>query len=694
MRLPLDREWAWGIVAVVVTTAVWLGDPGSTITKAREAAFEAMGQLFPRASASRSVVVIDIDRESLSRIGPWPWRRSLIADLVERAAAEAPRVVAIDILLAGEDRNGPAALAKELAAMSGRANLDLAEFEDDDRRLGEAIAKAGNVVLGIVLDDEGSDRAPPPAPFAVEGTTEGIAPRSAAGLIAPYQPLSAGAAGFGILSFHGGLLGQVASAPVFTVAAGETFPGFSLEAVRVAEKASLIVLRNDPNRVAIGAIETPFDSNAEMRLHFSSRKSWADRTIPAWEVLGGSGDFGPRLADKLVLIGSSAPEAGAFLPIAGAALAPTVQIQAEAIDQILTASFLSRPGFVVWWEALAMLAVGLLAVAVAVQLSPAWTVLSAFGIAVCWLAAVATAFRIYGLLIDPIGPTAAAMLAANVTEFAAFVRTRALKTAIQRRFERYVPPQVVARLVREPETLRLDGELREVTALLTDIEDFSTMTEKSDPRMLVKVLDDYFDRVTELIVSHGGMVDKMFGDAVLCFFNIPTDLPGHTEAALRCARAIVASTEQFRRRSEVAALGFGRTRCGIETGMAIVGDVGGRRRLDYTVYGPVVNKAARFQEASKVLKSTICVGPAAASALRSVVSLRPLGRIDVRGMEGFAEVFEPWEEDVPLDIRKSYDEAVAIHEGEPDRARRILTDLAARRPEDQVVKMWLGRLAG
>ena len=486
MRLPLDREWAWGIVAVVATTALWLGDPGSAITKAREAAFEAMGQLFPRASSSGSVAVIDIDRESLSRIGPWPWRRSLIAGLVQQAAAEAPRVVAIDILLAEEDRNGPAALAKELAAMSGRAELDPAAFENDDHRLGAVIARAGNVVLGIVLDDEGSDPAPPPPPFAVEGTTKGIVPRSAAGLLAPYEPLTAGAAGFGVLSFQGGLLGQLASAPVFAVAAGETFPGFSLEAVRVAEKAPLIVLKNDPNRVAVGTIEVPFNSNAEMRLHFSSRQSWADRTIPAWEILAGSGDWRPKLADKIVLIGSSAPEAGAFLPIAGAALAPTVQIQAEAIEQILTASFLKRPEFAVQLEALAMLAVGLLAVAVAVQLPPAWTVLSAFGIAVCWLAAVAIAFRTYGLLIDPIGPTAVAIFAANVTEFAAFIRTRALKTAIQQRFERYVPPEVVARLVREPETLRLDGELREVTALLTDIEDFSSMTEKSDPRMLVR----------------------------------------------------------------------------------------------------------------------------------------------------------------------------------------------------------------
>jgi adenylate cyclase len=693
MRLPFDREWVWGAVAVAIITALWLLDPAGVITKAREAAFETLGQLFPRANSSGSVLVIDIDRESLSRVGPWPWRRSLIADIVQRAALEAPRVVATDILLAGEDRNGPAALARELATMSGDTSLRPEAFEDDDVRLSGEIAKAGNVVLGIVLDDQGSALPPPPAPFAVEGTTEGIVPTSSAGLLAPHPQLSAGAAGFGVLSFQGGLLGQVANAPAFAVAAGETFPGFALEAIRVAEKAPLIVLRNNPNRVAVGAIEVPFDSKAEMRLHFSSVEGWAARTIPAWKILAGSSDR-PRLADKLVLVGSSAPEAGAYLPVPGATLAPTVQIQADAIEQMLTASFLTRPEFVVWGEALFMLSVGMLAVALAVQLTPAWTVLSAIGLAICWIAAMVTAFRAYGLLIDPIGPTVVAIFAANVTEFAAFVRTRALKAAIQQRFERYVSPQVVARLVREPEALRLTGELRQVTALLTDIEDFSSMTEKSDPKMLVGVLDDYFDRVTELIVGHGGMVDKMFGDAVLCFFNIPTDLPGHAEAAVRCARAIVASTETFRQREEVAALGFGRTRCGIETGMGIVGDVGGQRRLDYTVYGPVVNKAARFQEANKTLKSTICIGPVAASALQGTIALRPLGRIDVRGMEGFAEVFEPWEDGVSSEIRKSYDEAIAIHEAEPERARRLLTDLAAKRPEDQVLRTWLDRLTG
>ena len=208
------------------------------------------------------------------------------------------------------------------------------------------------------------------------------------------------------------------------------------------------------------------------------------------------------------------------------------------------------------------------------------------------------------------------------------------------------------------------------------------------------MLDDYFDRVTELIVSHGGMVDKMFGDAVLCFFNIPADLPGHTEAAVRCARAIVASTEAFPRRREVAALGFGRTRCGIETGMAIVGDVGGRRRLDYTVYGPVVNKAARFQEANKALKSTICVGPTAAYGIeeRHRAALARPHRCPRHGglRGGLRAVGGRRSPRHPEELRRG-------GRNSRSRARPGTTDirpiLPRRRPEDQVVKMWLDRLA-
>jgi adenylate cyclase len=179
---------------------------------------------------------------------------------------------------------------------------------------------------------------------------------------------------------------------------------------------------------------------------------------------------------------------------------------------------------------------------------------------------------------------------------------------------------------------------------------------------------------------------------VLAFFNIPADLPEHTDAAVRCAKALIAFTAEFRRQDGAAALGFGRTRCGVEAGEAIVGDVGGRRRLDYTAYGVVVNKASRFEEANKRLGSSICIGPVAARRLAGRVPLRCLGRIQVRGMQERCEVFEPWDETVAGDLRRLYAEAVAIHEAEPERARRLFSDLSARLPDDAVMRAWLERL--
>jgi adenylate cyclase len=206
------------------------------------------------------------------------------------------------------------------------------------------------------------------------------------------------------------------------------------------------------------------------------------------------------------------------------------------------------------------------------------------------------------------------------------------------------------------------------------------------------VLDEYFDMITELVVTHGGMVDKIVGDAVLAFFNIPEPLPRHAEAAVRCAEAIIAATEAFRQGSEAAAIGFGRTRCGIESGVAIVGDVGGRRRLDYTAYGAVVNKAARFEEANKILGSSICIGPAAAGMLGGEIPLRSLGEIAVRGMQGRCRLYEPWPGDVAENARAIYAEAVVLEQTDPAGARRRFADFAALRPNDLVVRAWLERL--
>ncbi|MFZ1482309.1 MAG: adenylate/guanylate cyclase domain-containing protein, partial [Paracoccaceae bacterium] len=182
---------------------------------------------------------------------------------------------------------------------------------------------------------------------------------------------------------------------------------------------------------------------------------------------------------------------------------------------------------------------------------------------------------------------------------------------------------VVARLIDDPGLLRLQGERREITALFTDIEGFSATANALPPEALIAALDRYFTAVCAVLLRHGGMIDKIVGDGVHALFNAPLDQPGHVDAALAAAAEIMAVTEALR-----PELGLGRTRIGVETGPAILGDVGSGARIDYTAHGPAVNLAARLQEAGKTLGPAIIIGPAAAALTGQ--PLRPLGEVDLR----------------------------------------------------------------
>jgi len=132
------------------------------------------------------------------------------------------------------------------------------------------------------------------------------------------------------------------------------------------------------------------------------------------------------------------------------------------------------------------------------------------------------------------------------------------------------------------------------------------------------------------------MVDKVVGDAVHAFFNAPEDLTDHVNKAIDCADAIRALTEEMRQRPGFAEHQFGRTRIGIETGIAVLGEVGAGGKLDYTAHGDCINLAARLQEANKFLGTAICIGPQA--AVESGRTLRSVGMHEIRGF-GEMELF-------------------------------------------------------
>jgi adenylate cyclase len=636
------------------------------------------------------VIVVDIDRRSLEALGPWPWPRATTASLLEAVAAAKPAVVALDILFAEADSRSPAALARQVGAMSSRADLlKLAdELPDGDKRLAEA-GKRVPLVLGFVLDPQGASALfLPPVIMRGAPPLEGL--WSAPGAVGPLLLLMETASGIGALSLPANVDGVVRHVPYLVEVDSNIAPGLALETIRLAHSAATYFLQADPSLLAIGDLKIHFPRDGLLRLLPTALNRRAVRTISALDIVRGNVDVA-RLAGALVVIGGSAPELGGLRATASDPLTPSAQIQADAIEQMLSGRFprplvVATPG-----QDLLLCGFGILAAAAGAALPPLLGALSVMGIlALTWIASIA-GLHFADRLIDPLSPTlvtAIVFLGVSVASFAAAHRREML---VRRRFEQHLAPEVVRRIVREPGLLKLSGERREVTALFTDAEGFTAMTHRADPEELVSVLDAYFEGIATIVVDHGGMVDKIVGDAIHALFNAPLDLAGHPQKAVECAIAINAWTESYRAMPRPLAIGFGRTRIGIETGQAIVGDVGLRSKLDYTAYGDAVNAAARFEAANKELGSAICVGPATAARCDSAI-LRPLGAIFVRGRDEALSVFEPWPTGAAVKWREQYLAAFAVAGADPRRAAELFDELAAERREDVVVKAMSKRL--
>jgi adenylate cyclase len=325
---------------------------------------------------------------------------------------------------------------------------------------------------------------------------------------------------------------------------------------------------------------------------------------------------------------------------------PSVQIQAEAFAQLARGFVPRPPPFAAVTQLGSLLAGSLLALFAALWLRPLLAALAvALLVAAAAVASVALVARTQ-FLVDPLLPSLTAISVFAVVLLRDFAITQRREARVRQRFAQHLAPQVVSLIVADPNLVKLSGERREITALFTDIEGFTTMTDRLGPQELVSLLDRYFEGVAAIVMKHGGMIDKLVGDAVHAFFNAPLDQAEHWRHAIECAVEIRNWTEEFRTLPENQALAVGKTRIGIETGDAIVGDVGIRAKLDYTAHGNAINTAARLEAANKELGSSICIGSGAA-ARYGVERLKPLGRVKVRGLNTEMAVYEPKSSDDP-----------------------------------------------
>jgi adenylate cyclase len=583
------------------------------IDSLRESIFDRLLAALPRPLAAASVIVVDIDRNSLAEFGPWPWPRRRLASLIDRIADTHPQALAINILLADYGTSA------------------------DNEVLARSLARLP-CVLAVVLDPKSGSSTVFATTIAVSGTVEVPDLLVTKGVVLPAPVLASNARGFGVISLPASE-GEPVRAVVLLAGGGNTlFPGLAAETLRVASGGGTMIATGPPQVLRIGQHFIPLARDGLMRLHFAAEPNRRARTVAAGALMSGAADRS-QLSGKIVFLGASAPEAGGLRLTAIDPFMPSVEIEAEATEQMLTGHIPRRAGAMAWGEAAAGAVLGVLNVLAVIFLSPAGAAAAILVLAVLWIASAIGISAELLWLVDPAVPVIVGLVAAQGAGLAQYANTYRQRQAIERRFALHLPPAVVRRIADNPRELRLAGETRIITALFTDIEGFTALTQRVSPESLIALLERYIDMVAGIIVDHGGMVDKIVGDAVHAFFNAPVDLPHHAEQAVACACRIRTATEALRREPDVASTGLGRTRIGIETGPAVLGEVGRGAKRDYTAYGHSVNLASRLEGANKEFGSSIAIGPGTFAALEGRVTLRRLGSIAVRGIADEVEIF-------------------------------------------------------
>jgi adenylate cyclase len=676
-----------GVIAYLLFAMVQLVAPFELFSIIRERGFDEvlwadMHLRTPQAKAE--VIVVDIDRDTLAALGNWPWPRATMAKLVSAVAAGKPDALGIDVLFAGQDPRAspPGSGGPDNTA----AGIPPEALTDGDRRLAEAIGSLPTA-LGSTLDTVPNTTAPTVTvlrrgPIVLNDVWRG------AGTNEPFGPLREAAGGNGIISLPGDVDGRVRRVPLLVGAGTSLRPGLAVEAVRLKQRASVLIAEAEPQRLVIGPVKIRLPRDGFLRLAPVASEQSLIRTIPAIDVMQNEATRA-KLTGRIVLIGGSAPELGGLRETPGDPLTPSVQVEADAIGQILSQRGPVTAGIGIQFVlTLVLSAVALIA---AVTASPtAGVAIAITTIGTLWIAAIALSF-LSEHLIDPLTPTIGAATTFVTASLGSFVMVARREARIRDRFAQHLAPEVVRRIAENPEMLKLRAEKRELTALFTDIEGFTAMTHRAGPEQLVAELDGYIEGVATIVMNHGGMVDKIVGDAVHAFFNAPVDLANHPSRAVNCAIEIRDWTERYRSRASARLIGLGRTRIGIETGEAVVGDIGIRSKLDYTAHGDSINSAARLEAMNKELGSSICVGPTAAGYC-DPAALRPLGTVALRGLEQPIAVFEPWPVHAGAEFRARYLAAASAIESDAIGAAEMFEKLSAEAPHDPVPAYMARRL--
>ena len=661
----------------------------------RNSLFDQYQRWQPREYKVQPVKIIDIDEQSLRKLGQWPWPRTRIAELISRLHTSEVAAIGFDIIFAEPDRTSPSAILG-LWNLPPDARNAIKKLPDHDALMADELGKS-RAIVGFSLEHNEQSGKIPRRPYSMVTIGESPLPflHEFSGAVTSLAALEDKASGNGALIFVPDADGVVRRVPLLLNLKGKVFPSLIAETLRVAQGAGNYIVRTNHvekagiEQVGIGKLRIPTTPKAELWVHYSNPV--ADRTIAAWKIFAGEVPV-ESLKSNIVLVGTSAKGLMDLRVNTRGEIIPGVEVQAQVLEQILGGTYLARPAWAGSIEVLAIVIGGLILCVVTLAMRA--LVSSALALAMIGgaFASAWFAFSRHGLLLDPMVPSLCLLTIYILTSVIHHVSSERKQRWIRQAFSRYVSPNLVSHLVAHPGDLELGGHRQQCSFIFTDLVGFTSLIEKTDPADAVSMLNAYLDEMIAIAFRYEGTLDRIVGDAVASMFSAPVPQADHPRRALKCALEMQTFATKYAADLNARGIAFGQTRIGVHSGEVIVGNIGGSTIFDYRALGDTVNTAARLEGVNKHLGTKICVSEATLVGCPDVRA-RPIGRLVLKGKTQPVMIYEPdHSQAVAVAPHDEYSHAFDLMRDKDAAALESFKRLASRYPRDSLIAFHLHRL--
>ena len=552
---------------------------------------------------SDNIAIVEIDEYSLDKYGQWPWKRDVLSSGIVKAYESGAALVVLPILFAEEDRLGGDSIFVETIMNYPVVTAQSASVQGKGTLVPRGVAAIGSVRLHDWLFDYANG-------------------------IGPVKEIGENSAGVGMLLTAPELDGVVRRLPLMVQVKGEVYPTLPLEILRLfggeqSYQAKVDVAGIEAIRV-IGVETIHTDENARVWINFNNdfvKISFAD-------------DDWSAIADKIAVIALTAE--GLSNSVATPVnISNGHELNMQVLQMLIDGNSLQRPVEATLYELAATFALCLVITICALNLFYILNALLISGVIVGLPFLGIHLFNQYGLLYDYTYPVYTTFIVFTVAIFLRFVHEFKAKMLIKKQFEHYLAPEIVKKLQRNPDMLKLGGDTQDLTILFSDIRGFTTISEqfKDNPQGLTNLINRYLTPMTHIVMESGGTIDKYIGDALMAFWNapIPEDKTSHRIRAIEAAVQMLLDLEQLNIELIKEGKHDLKIGIGINTGNVVVGNMGSDQRFDYTCLGDAVNLAARLEGQTKAYGVGILLGQETIKYIGDKFKFIELDKIAVKG---------------------------------------------------------------